>query len=64
MNLTWVKMCDSLLVRFVPSQCYFLFFRWKKYTEDMPKEQHIWYLEPYNESTSGSSEEDINFDRR
>ncbi|PWA97505.1 hypothetical protein CTI12_AA028730 [Artemisia annua] len=38
--------------------------RWKKYTEDVPKEQAIWYLEPYNESTSGSSEEDINFDRR
>ncbi|PWA91389.1 golgi-body localization protein domain-containing protein [Artemisia annua] len=27
--------------------------------EDMPKEQAIWYLEPYNENTSGSSEEDI-----
>ncbi|PWA55750.1 ATPase [Artemisia annua] len=34
----------------------------EKYTEDVPKEQAIWYLDPYNESTSGSSEEDINFD--
>nr|GEU87507.1 midasin isoform X1 [Tanacetum cinerariifolium] len=38
--------------------------RWKKFTEDVSREQAIWYLEPYNQSTSGSSEEDINFDRR
>ncbi|PWA91103.1 Lipase, class 3 [Artemisia annua] len=28
----------------------FFLSMWKKYTEDMPKEQAIWYLEPYNES--------------
>ncbi|PWA78484.1 Armadillo-like helical [Artemisia annua] len=37
---------------------------WKKYTEDMPKEQAIWFLEPYNESTSGSEPQDDSLDSR
>lgn len=41
----------------------FYIYRWKEFIQDVTLEKASWYVEPFRESTLGSSEEDMDIDQ-
>ncbi|KAI3759776.1 hypothetical protein L6452_07827 [Arctium lappa] len=49
--------------KFDDEEAFGCLLRWKEFIQDVSLEKAGWYLEPFRESKSDSSEEEINFDR-
>ncbi|KAJ9568543.1 hypothetical protein OSB04_004509 [Centaurea solstitialis] len=59
------KMSDMATLNFKldDEEAFGCLLRWKEFLQDVSLEKAGWYLEPFRESKSDSSEEEINFDR-